>query len=95
MRASADKGAARILAIEDDEGMRSLLKELLGEEGFEIECASNGSDALREIAEKPFDLIVTHIEMRGLTGLNILPEMKRLRPEPPIIVMNSFAHEEA
>jgi len=94
MKLAENNNTAHILIIEDDEETRSLLKELLEEEGFKTECASNGSDALREIVKKPFDLIVTDIEMPGLTGLDILPEMKKLRPEAPIIVMTSFANEE-
>ena len=89
-----DSHTAQILIIEDDEEMRSLLKELLEEEGFETICASNASDALRELVKKPFDLIVTDIEMPGLTGLDIIPEMKKLRPEASIIVMTSFRNEE-
>ncbi len=85
---------AQILIVEDDEEMRSLLKEVLEEEGFETACARNGADALREIVKKPFDLIVTDIGMPGLTGLDILPEMKKLRPGASIIVMTSFANEE-
>jgi len=94
MKVDEKSSTAQILIIEDDEEMRSLLKELLEDEGFETQCASNGADALREIVKKPFDLIVTDIEMPGLTGLDILPEMKRLRPEASIIVMTSFASEE-
>ena len=94
MKAVENNRTPQILIVEDDEEMRSLLKEFLEEEGFETEYARNGSDALREIAEKPFDLIVTDIEMPGLTGLDILPEMKKLRPEASIIVMTSFANEE-
>ncbi len=86
--------SAHILIIDDDQEMRSLLKELLEEEGFETACARSGSDALREIAGRSFDLIITDIEMRGLTGLDILPEMKKLQPEASIIVMTSFANEE-
>jgi DNA-binding response OmpR family regulator len=94
VKAVGNNSTTHILIVEDDEEMRSLLKEFLEEEGFETECASNGSDALREIVKKPFDLIVTDIEMPGLTGLDILPEMKKLRPEVSIIVMTSFANEE-
>jgi DNA-binding response OmpR family regulator len=94
MKVVEHNSTAHILIIEDDAEMRALLKEVLEEEGFETECASNGSDALREIVKKPFDLIVTDIEMPGLTGLDILPEMKKLRPEASIIVMTSFASEE-
>ena len=91
---SKDSAMVHILIIDDDDEMRSVLKELLEEERFETECASNGYDALQKIARKPFDLIITDIEMRGLTGLDILPEMKKLRPEASIIVMTSFANEE-
>ena len=94
MKLVEKNSTAHILIIDDDEEMRSLLKEVLEEEGFETECASNGSEALRDIAKQPFDLIVTDIEMPGLTGLDILPEMKKLRPEASIIVMTSFANKE-
>jgi len=83
-----------ILIIDDDEEMRSLLTELLEEEGFETACAGNGPDALQELVKQSFDLIITDIEMRGLTGLDILPEMTKLRPEASIIVMTSIANEE-
>jgi len=89
-----DTPKVHILIIDDDEEMRSVLKELLEEERIETECASNGYDALEKIASKPFDLVITDIEMRGLTGLDILPEMKKLRPGASIIVMTSFANEE-
>jgi DNA-binding response OmpR family regulator len=82
---------ARILVIDDDEGMRTLLKDFLEEEGFETECASSGFDALQEVAGRHFDLIITDIGMPGLTGLDILPKIRRLRPGAPIIVMSSFA----
>ncbi len=48
----------------------------------------------RFIVCKPFDLIITDVAMRGLTGLDILPEMKRIKPDAPIIVMTSFADAE-
>ncbi len=84
----------RILVIEDDEEMRSLLKDFLEEEGFETDSVSNGSDAFRKIVKKPFDLIITDIRMPGLTGLDILPGIKKLRPEAPIIVITAFGSDE-
>ena len=94
MKGIAHNNTTHLLIVEDDEEMRSLLKEFLEEDGFEMEYARNGSDALREILKKPFDLIVTDIGMPGLTGLDILPEMKKLQPGASIIVMTSFANEE-
>ncbi len=74
--------------------MRSLLKDFLEEEGFETDSASNGSDALCKLVKEPFDLIITDIRMPGLTGLDILPGIKRLQPTTPVLVITAFGSEE-
>ncbi len=84
----------RILIIEDDEEMRSLLEDVLGEEGFETESVCNGSNGLHEITKKPFDLVITDIRMPGLTGLDILPGIKKLQPQASVIVITAFGSEE-
>ena len=85
---------ARVLIIEDDEEMRSLLKDFFTEEGFETDSVSNGSEAFRKLVKEPFDLVITDIRMPGLTGLDILPGMKRLQPGAPIIAITAFGSEE-
>jgi CheY-like chemotaxis protein len=84
----------RILIIEDDEEMRSLLKDLLEDEGYQTESADNGSEAFGKLAREYFDLIITDIRMPGLTGLDILPGIRRLQPGIPIIVITAFGSEE-
>ena len=84
----------RILIVEDNAEMRSLLKDFFEEDGFEIDSVSNGSEAFRRIAREPFDLIITDIRMPGLTGLDILPGIKKLQPEVSIIVITAFGSEE-
>src|SRR4030065_711772 len=84
----------RILVVEDDEEMRSFLKDFIEAEGFEIDSASNGSDAFRILVRELFDLVITDIRMPGLTGLDILPGIRRLQPEAPIIVITAFGSEE-
>jgi DNA-binding response OmpR family regulator len=85
---------ARVLIIEDDEEMRSLLKDFFVEEGFETDSVSNGYDALGVLTKKVFDLVVTDIRMPGLTGLDILPRIKKIQPEVAIIVITAFGTEE-
>lgn len=82
------------MIIEDDEAMRSLLEDFFEEEGFETDSASNGADALRILSKDHLDLIITDIRMPGLTGLDILPRLRRLKPEIPIIVMTAYGSEE-
>jgi DNA-binding NtrC family response regulator len=85
---------ARALIIEDDEEMRSLLKDFFVEEGCETDSVSNGYEALEILIKKRFDLIMTDIRMPGLTGLDILPRIKKLQPGVPIIVITAFGSEE-
>lgn len=84
----------RILIVEDDEGMRSLLKDFFEEEGFETDSVSNGSEAFRILVREIFDIVITDIRMPGLTGLDIIPGVRRLQPETFIIVITAFGSEE-
>ncbi len=86
-------GEKKILIVEDDEAMRSLLKDILDAEGLATEAVSNGSDALQKLMDQPFDLIITDIQMPGLTGLDILPRIKKLQPRAPVIVITAFGSE--
>jgi DNA-binding NtrC family response regulator len=85
---------AKILIIEDDDEMRSLLRDFFKEEGFETVSADKGSEAFRKLVKEPFDLIITDIRMPGLSGLDILPRIKKLQPEVPIIVITAFGSED-
>lgn len=85
---------ARVLIIEDDEEMRSLLKDFFAEEGFETDSVGNGYDAFGTLTQKIFDVVITDIRMPGLTGLDILPRIKKIQPEAAIIVITAFGTEE-
>jgi CheY-like chemotaxis protein len=84
----------RILVIEDDEEMSALLKDVIEEEGYKTASVNNGSEAFHRLAKESFDLIITDVRMPGLTGLDILPGIKRLQPKAPIIVITAFGSEE-
>jgi DNA-binding NtrC family response regulator len=82
------------MVIEDDEEMRSLLRDFFEEEGFETDSASNGAHALQKLTNDHFDLIITDIRMPTLTGLDILARIKRLKPGTPVIVITAFGSDE-
>jgi len=84
----------RILIVEDDEEMRALLRDVIEEEGHKTDSVNNGSEAFRKLVKQSFDLIITDIRMPGLTGLDILPGMRKLHPEVPIVVITAFGSEE-
>ena len=89
-----DDGKKRILIVEDDEETRALLKDTIEDEGYKTASVNNGSEAFRKLAKESFDLIVTDVRMPGLTGLDILPRIKKLQPDAPIIVITAFGTEE-
>jgi DNA-binding response OmpR family regulator len=84
----------RIMIIEDDEEMKSLLKDFLEEEGFETDSVSNGVEALEKLSKDRYALVITDIRMPGLTGLDILPGIRRRKPETPAIVMTAYGSDE-
>jgi len=63
----------RILIVEDDEEMRSLLKDFIEEEGYEADSVEKGTYAFRKLMADSFALIITDIRMPGFSGLDILP----------------------
>ena len=87
-------GKKRILIIEDDEEMRSLIKDFVEEEGYEADCVEKGTYAFGKLLKEPFDLIITDIRMPGFSGLDILPDLRKLKPDVSIVVITAFGSEE-
>ncbi len=84
----------RILVIEDDGEMRSLLQDFLEDEGYAVRCVDDGSEAFRKLVKEHSDLIITDLRMPGLSGLDILPGLKQIQPGVSIIVITAFGSEE-
>ena len=84
----------KILVVDDDEEMRSLLQDFIAEEGFVPFSAGNSLEALRKVAGEVFDVVITDIRMPGLTGLDILPKLKRMQPKAFILAITAFGNDE-
>ena len=82
---------ARILIADDQQDMRDSLAATLAREGHEIVAADDGAQALARLQEKKFDLLMSDLRMPRLSGIELLAESKRLRPEMPVILMTAFA----
>ncbi len=79
---------ARILAIDDDEAVRSLLSNALTREGHEVRLARNGDEALKVLAANPCELVITDIVMPGKEGIETILELRRNHPEVRIIALS-------
>ncbi len=79
-----------ILIVDDEKNYLVVLEALLGPMGYEIITADNGCDALRLVRESDLDLVITDIKMPGMSGMELLGECKKLKPELPVIMMTAF-----
>ncbi|MBI4457293.1 MAG: sigma-54-dependent Fis family transcriptional regulator [Acidobacteria bacterium] len=80
-----------ILIAEDDAGLRQSLARLLSGEGYEVACVEDGNSALKLIAQRPFDLILSDLKMPGLNGMELLHEVKKFNREVGVILITAFA----
>ena len=83
-----DKFLAHILVVDDDDGIRSLVKKYLDENNFLISTARNAEDASKKIRTIKFDLIILDIMMPGKSGLEFIEENKT-EINTPIILLTA------
>jgi CheY-like chemotaxis protein len=81
----------KILVVDDEMGIRSLISELLESKGFEVRAAKDGQESLDEMEREDFDLVITDIQMPRLDGLAMLDAMKRAGRKERIIIMTGSA----
>ncbi len=83
-----DNYSAHILVVDDDNGIRSLVKKYLDENNFLVTTSENAEDASRKIKLIKFDLIILDIMMPGKSGLEFIEEHKKIL-ETPIILLTA------
>ena len=81
-----DKFIAHILVVDDDEGIRNLVKKYLNENNFLVTTADSAEDALEKIIIIKFDLIILDIMMPGKSGLDFLKDNKKTLDTPIILL---------
>lgn len=81
----------RILVVDDERSMREMLEIFLGREGYDVVGHSAAGDALLLLEEdKAFDLIITDINMPGLTGLDLLKSVGQFESDIPVIMITAY-----
>ena len=79
---------ARILVIDDDEQIRTMLYIFLQKEGYEVECAADGKIAIELFNHAPFNLVITDIVMPEKEGLETIMDLKHIHPDVNIIAIS-------
>lgn len=79
-----------VLVVDDDPEMRALLLDVLRNEGYEVTEAKDGTEAVRALRARSFDVILMDKNMPGPSGLDLIPGFRRVCPGSQIIMMTAF-----
>ena len=82
-----------ILAVDDDDRLRELLKKFLSENGFRVSVARDAADARTKLAALEFDLMVLDLMMPGENGLDLAADIRKTNPIP-ILMLTAMAESE-
>jgi CheY-like chemotaxis protein len=80
----------KILVVDDEESIRYLYREELEEEGFAVEVAKNGEEALQKLPFFKPDLITLDIKMPGMNGIETLKRIRESERQLPIIMCSAY-----
>lgn len=83
-----------ILVVDDQQGIRLLLKEVFKKEGYTVHLAANGLDALRIVEEQQIDCVLLDMKIPGMDGLEILKHVKERHEHLPVMMMTAFGEQD-
>jgi signal transduction histidine kinase len=80
-----------VLVIDDEAGLRDMLAFGLPDRGFRVVVAASGEVGVEKIRQEPFDLVVTDMMMPGISGVEVLKQIKQIQPKTEVIMATGFA----
>ncbi len=86
-----DLQQVRILVVDDEEFMRKLMTNILRKAGMEVLTAQSGEEALRMLRENGCDVVVLDMRMAGISGFDLLKQVKAQHPDTAFVVMTGYA----
>src|SRR5215210_2495439 len=81
--------SGQILLADDDAAIRTVLNQALSRAGYEVRSTSNAATLWRWVSQGEGDLVITDVIMPDENAFDLLPRLKKVRPELPIIVMSA------
>ena len=88
-------GEARLLVVDDEESLRITTAAILEKEGYRVNTAASGEEAISLLESTEYDLVLTDLHMEGGDGLSVLSEIRRRAPLTISVVLTGFASVES
>ncbi len=88
---ASKKGKGRILIVDDEEDLRTLLAGYLEDRGYEVSSAANGQQAISVLHKKRFDLALLDIQMPVVNGIQVLKFINQNYPSTKAIILTGYA----
>ncbi len=85
----------KILVVDDEESIRTILKRTFQKEGYSVFTASSGNEALNELQRTSFDLVITDLRIPDGDGLHLLKQINSLYPDTMVMVITAYASTES
>jgi putative nucleotidyltransferase with HDIG domain len=83
--------SARILVVDDEPGVREIVKTYIEYEGFSVVTATDGMEALHLVETEAFDVVLSDILMPRMDGLTLAAEIHRVQPDTVVVLMTGYA----
>jgi len=79
-----------LLVVDDQSGVRRLLYEAFSDDGLQVALAAGGREAVQLVESSRVSLVLLDMKMPGMSGLEVLQEIRRIAPSLPVIMMTAY-----
>jgi CheY-like chemotaxis protein len=83
--------AANILLVDDDPDTRNIVPRILAKSNYTVSVCSSGAEALQKLTKKKFDLVLSDLRMPGMSGVELLKNIRETYPDLPVILLTAVA----
>jgi len=84
----------KVLVVDDEAPVRDLFNDLLKKERYEVKCAQSGEEALVILGKEDFNIVLLDIKLSGMSGVEVLKEIKGQKPSLIVIMITGFGYDE-
>ncbi len=83
----------KILVVDDNSFLRTLISKMLSRLGYEVSSADSGENGMRVFLRNPFDMVFSDYEMPGMDGVAFACSIKKFSPRTPVVIMTGAGRE--